>query len=387
MTTQLYANNAKTTLAASITSTQTSITVAPGTGAEFPSPSIGQSFKVTLVSAASSSTYEICLCTARSGDTLTVIRGQEGTSGTPFLSGDIVGNFDTKGTMDDLVQSSQLQTQYYQYAQAAGTANALTATIPSTLTALPDGMYLTIKASAANTGPTTLNLTIGTTVIGVRSIIKGNNIALAATDIPAAGYPIQLNWSTDANAFVMSNPATGILVSAVPTGAIVQFPAATAPSGYLLCNGQLVLRSTYSALWTFAQASGNLAASDGAWQVGQFSPGDGSTTFRLPQYGGYFLRSLDNGNGIDPARAIGTAQAGQNASHTHSVTDPGHLHSTDVYFNQITTLLPVSGAELSLVGVGPVFETKTATTGISVANQGGTESRPINVSVLTCIKY
>jgi len=42
MTIQLYANNAKTTLAAGITATTTTIKVAAGTGALFPNPSSGQ---------------------------------------------------------------------------------------------------------------------------------------------------------------------------------------------------------------------------------------------------------------------------------------------------------------------------------------------------------
>ena len=85
MTIQVFSNNAKSTLASAITNTQTTITVAPGTGSQFPNPTTGQQFKITLISATSSSVYEICNCTARTTDTLTVIRGQEGTTAQPFL--------------------------------------------------------------------------------------------------------------------------------------------------------------------------------------------------------------------------------------------------------------------------------------------------------------
>ena len=205
MTVQLFANNAKTTLAAPINGTQTTITVAPGTGVLFPNPSTGQAFKVTLVSASSSTVYEICLCTARSTDTLTVIRAQEGTSGTPFLLNDIVGNYDTAGVMDGLVQSTQLQNQYYQFSVAGGTANALTATIPSSLTALTDGMSIVVRASYANTGATTLNLTLGSTATGVLPIVSGNNTALVGSEIPSAGYPITLSYSSTYNAWVITD--------------------------------------------------------------------------------------------------------------------------------------------------------------------------------------
>jgi len=205
MTIQLYANNAKTTLSASITATQTSISVATGTGSLFPSPSTGQVFRITLVSASSPSVYEICTCTARSGDTLTVIRAQEGTSGTPFSSGDIVGNYDTAGVMSDLVQSEQLQNQYYLYATAGGSANALSATIPSNLTTIPDGMSIVVKSSAANTGATSLNLTLGSTSTGAIPVVTGNNTALVGGEIPGAGYPITLSYSSTYNSWVITD--------------------------------------------------------------------------------------------------------------------------------------------------------------------------------------
>jgi len=205
MTIQLYANNAKTTLSAPITATQTSITVAAGTGTLFPNPTSGQSFQVTLVSASSSTVYEICTCTAVSSDTLTIIRGQEGTSGTPFTTGDIVANYDTALVMTNLVQSQQLQNQYYLFATASGTANALTATIPSVLTTIPNGMSIVVVSAYANTGATTLNLTLGSTSTGALPIVTGGNTALIGGEIPSGGYPITLSYSSTFNAWVITD--------------------------------------------------------------------------------------------------------------------------------------------------------------------------------------
>ena len=199
-------------------------------------------------------------------------------------------------------------------------------------------------------------------------------------------------------------------IDTIPTGVIFTFPCTTAPAGYLIAEGQLVSRTTYAKLWAFAQSSGNIAASDGAWVQGQFSPGDGSTTFRLPQLGGYFIRVLDNGNGIDPGRSIGTVQGGQNVSHTHtaSVTDPGHTHAVNfndpghhhtygLSGNQNQTLS--GGPSLANLGVTTTntsteftnisVSNATNTTSISVTNssQGGSETRPINIAYLYCIKY
>jgi hypothetical protein len=238
MTVQLFSNNAKTTLAAPISSTATTITVAPGTGELFPQPisgslptQIDQQFSVTLNSVSSPNIYEICYCTARSGDTLTVIRGQEGTTATAFVLGDIVGNFDTAGVMANFVQTSLLQTNYYTYSQAGGTANALSATIPSNLTNIYDGMSFVIMANAANTLASTLTLTLNATILPTQPIVKANNVALIGGDIPSAGYPIELVYSATYGAYVMQNPANG--------SATQQFLAS--PTGYqVLSSGILI---------------------------------------------------------------------------------------------------------------------------------------------------
>jgi len=208
---QLYANNAKTTLAAAITSTQTSITVAPGTGSLFPTPVPGVSwFTLTLTSATSSSVYEITYCTSRSGDTLTVLRGQEGTTAQPFNLNDIAGNYDTAYVMENLIQVDQWQDNTYGLATAGGTVNALTATIPSNFTSIPNGMQIILLASGANTGPATLQLTLGSTITSALPIIKGNNSPLIAGDIPLAGYPLMLIYSQTLSAWVITDIAINL---------------------------------------------------------------------------------------------------------------------------------------------------------------------------------
>ena len=84
----LSANNATTTLAAALTSGATTITLAAGTGSLFPSPGAGQFFSVTLNDALTGNIYEIAYCTARTGDSLTVTRGREGTTARAWLIGD-----------------------------------------------------------------------------------------------------------------------------------------------------------------------------------------------------------------------------------------------------------------------------------------------------------
>ena len=78
----IFTNNASALLAASITAVDTTIQVASGYGALFPSPSAPQVCYLTLED--SSGNIEIVQCTARTGDNLTVVRAQDGTTAQAF---------------------------------------------------------------------------------------------------------------------------------------------------------------------------------------------------------------------------------------------------------------------------------------------------------------
>ena len=86
--TQLFVNNGFSTLAAGITNSATSITVATGDGAKFPSPSGGDTATLTISQAGSETSWENVILTARSGDVLTVTRGAEGSTAAAWSTGD-----------------------------------------------------------------------------------------------------------------------------------------------------------------------------------------------------------------------------------------------------------------------------------------------------------
>ena len=98
---------------------------------------------------------------------------------------------------------------------AGGTVNTLTATITPALATIPNGFSLSVGTSVTNTSPTvTFALTTGSATITV-PIVKGNNVALLAGDIPSV---MELTYSTSYNAFVLQNPATIVnVVSALST--------------------------------------------------------------------------------------------------------------------------------------------------------------------------
>lgn len=98
MSTVLFLNNYQTTLGAALSSTATTMTVSSTTG--LPSSlASGQFIPMTLTPASNpGSAYEIVYVTGISGSTLTVERGQEGTSALNWNTGDILYSTNTAET-------------------------------------------------------------------------------------------------------------------------------------------------------------------------------------------------------------------------------------------------------------------------------------------------
>ncbi len=72
-----------------------------------------------------------------------------------------------------------------------------------------------------------------------------------------------------------------------PIGVIWDYVGSVQPPGWLWCNGQAVDRTTYTLLYQ---------------QIGtQFGPGNGSTTFNVPDYRGRVAAGCDTMGGLGPA--------------------------------------------------------------------------------------
>ena len=147
----LFTNNAATTLASGITNVATTLTVAAGQGVLFPSPTGGNYSYITLINAAGT-VLEIVKLTARSTDTLTITRGQEGTTASAFSTGDKVELRVTAAGMSDTFANGGVQ------ALAAGTGISLnttigTPTITCTITSsIPSGSVTNFYQASAPTG-------------------------------------------------------------------------------------------------------------------------------------------------------------------------------------------------------------------------------------------
>lgn len=104
--------------------------------------------------------------------------------------------------------------------------------------------------------------------------------AVSGGEYSAKKYALDASASAGAAAQSAAEAqAYGIL----PVGMVVSGVMTSAPTGFLLCNGQAVSRTQYAALFAVIGAA--------------FGSGNGSTTFNVPDYRGCFLRGLGGASG------------------------------------------------------------------------------------------
>ena len=104
----LFANNANTTLASSLTTGATSMSVTSATN--FPSPTGVQYFYCTLADAATQTTIEIVKVTSVSGTTFAITRAQDGTSATAFAAGAVVSLRLVRASLNDFPKLDEINT-------------------------------------------------------------------------------------------------------------------------------------------------------------------------------------------------------------------------------------------------------------------------------------
>ena len=156
-------------------------------------------------------------------------------------------------------------------------------------------------------------------------------------------------------------------------GIISYFTTTTAPNGWLICDG-----SEYNSTNDLYKK---------LFDVIGFTFGQNGNKFKVPDLRGLFIRSLDNGKGVDsdPNRTLGNIQDDTFKSHKHEITDPKHKHGT--YAGDGGGNRDQSTAQDAGINKQGGFPTAKSATGITINHEGDEETRPKNMALLACIKY
>lgn len=144
----------------------------------------------------------------------------------------------------------------------------------------------------------------------------------------AAQCSVTVYYCTADSRWKLSAIATANVSDAlVPTGTIFPFAGTTAPSGYLLCYGQAVSRTTYANLYAVTSTT--------------YGVGDGSTTFNLPDLRGRIAAGKDDMGGSAASRltsatittdATTLGRVGGTETHTLTLSQaPAHKHGLAGY--------------------------------------------------------
>jgi len=155
------------------------------------------------------------------------------------------------------------------------------------------------------------NPTMDDIALALTGSLPRNGTAPMTGPLTLAGLPT-LAAQAASKAYVDQQASS---VAGVPVGSVSMFAGATVPTSWLTCNGAVVSRTTYAALFA---AIGVV-----------YGAGDGSTTFALPDMRDRFPRGVG-------AQVLGATQVGAVLAHNHTATDAGHVHAAGAHTHSTT---------------------------------------------------
>ena len=165
--------------------------------------------------------------------------------------------------------------------------------------------------------------------------VADNSIGAAAINISGNGTSGQAVVSDGDGSFSYTS-------NIVPSGALMPYAGTSAPTGFLLCDGSAVSRSTYATLFSAISTT--------------YGSGDGSSTFNLPDLRGRVVAGQDDMGGASANRLTdqtgglnGDTLGDTGGSETHTLTTAqlaSHTHT----FSDTDTVSPVSIPRTLIVG-------------------------------------
>ena len=288
MAAYVVTNGAYSTLASSLGSAATTMTIQAGHGARFPSISAGDFTFITLQD--SSNNIEIVKATARSVDTFTIVRAQEGTTARAYASADIVELRYTAAVVATVDGTQTLTNK---------TLTAPSISSPTFTTAVP--------VSGGGTGLTTLtanNLLLGNGTGNVQFVAPSTNGNVLTSN--------GTTWvSSPSSTFVSSVTATSPLASSggnTPDISLGTVPVTkggtgvTSATAYALLAGGTTSTGSVQSLASVGTA-GQLLTSNGAGAL---------PTFQAAPSGG--VTSLTAGNSMSVSASTGAVTVSYSGS-------------------------------------------------------------------------
>lgn len=185
--------------------------------------------------------------------------------------------------------------------------------------------------------------------------VKGGTVS-GAIDAPTDGH-------TNAPLQGLANRTQFLYNRLTPIGTMAMWPTSTAPTGWLVCDGSQVSRTTYSALFAVIGTV--------------FGQGNGTTTFHLPDARGRFPRGYSGLSGLDPDAASRTAMnaGGATGNNIGTVQDDAF----EAHSHTVNTEAGLNGPE---AGAVPDPSGSTTPTTFNTGESGtSTETRPKNFAI------
>lgn len=265
--------------------------------------------------------------------------------------------------------------QYMDDALGAGGARVAAEAARDAAVVARDGAQGFASAASASASTATTQAGIATTKAGeadtARAAAQGfatSASTSAATATTKAGEASTAQSAAEAAKLLAEAAAAASNANLLPVGGIHQYPTRVViPAGFGAADGILVSRATFPDLWALIQAGTFPSVSDATWladplERGKYSTGDGSTTFRLPDYNGVQVGSIGSLFFRGSASAAGSAFRDTMQGHVHDVVDSyasgggaagGVYAANSVPIQVLSTGVPISDGPNGTPRTGP----------------------------------
>jgi microcystin-dependent protein len=158
---------------------------------------------------------------------------------------------------------------------------------------------------------------------------------------------------------IASTDAAGLVPTGqggMPSGAMVDFAGATAPTGWLLCDGAAVSRTTYAGLFTAIGTA--------------YGAGDGSTTFNVPDLRGRIGVGKDDMGGTN-AQRMTVVQNGTTTNASANITGLSSTANLAIGMKVFGTGIPAGATVATITSATAITISANATASGTVSLRFG----------------